>query len=316
MTSSISISQIKYVLALEKTGSFSKAADICFVTQSTLSTMVKKLENQMDLTLFNRKSKPIQLTDEGAALIEQLKSIYQEYEGLTELIQETKEEFYGTLNIGIIPTIAPFLLPLFLDNILKSYPKVNFSIHEITTNEIAKRIKLRELDIGILSLPLNDKEFIQKTLFTEDFLVYDASSSYSKNKKKYKINDIDVSRLWLLEESHCMTNQIEKICHLRKKRKTSNNLVYNSGSILSLLELVNMNKGITLLPRLASLRKNLIEEKFIYHMEHPIPAREIGIITHQNFSKKRLLDILEKEIKTAVKPYLSKSKKVKVIKPF
>lgn len=315
MTPSISISQIKYVLALEKTGSFSEAAEICFVTQSTLSTMIKKLEVQIDLTLFDRKTKPICLTPEGLSLIEQLRTIFHEYEGLKELVQKTKESFYGNLHIGIIPTIAPFLLPLFLDKILTRYPEVNFTINEITTNDIANKIKSREIDIGILSLPLNDKELIQKRLFTEDFLVYDVNHSSNSNKK-YKINDIDVSRLWLLEEGHCMTNQIEKICHLRKKRKASKNLIYNSGSILSLLELVNMNKGITLLPRLASLRKNLIKEKFVFKMETPVPARDIGIITHQNFTKKRLLNILEKEIKTAVKPFLNTKKKLKVIKPF
>ena len=315
MISSISFSQIKYVLALEKTGSFSEAAKMCFVTQSTLSTMIKKLETQIDLTLFDRKTKPIRLTQEGLTLIPQLKNIALEYEGLQELIQETKEAFYGTLHIGIIPTIAPFLLPLFLDKILSRYPNVNFSIHEITTNDIANRIKTREIDIGILSLPLNDKELIQKSLFTEDFLVYDVSNPTIRNKK-YRITDIDVSRLWLLEEGHCMTNQIEKICHLRKKRKASNNLIYNSGSILSLLELVNMNKGITLLPRLASLRKNLINEKFMFQMENPVPAREIGIITHPNFTKKRLLAILEKEITTAVKPFLKPRKNIRVIKPF
>lgn len=315
MTVSISNSQINYVLALAKSGSFSKAAEQCHVTQSTLSTMVKKLENQLDLRLFDRKSKPITLTREGKLVIEQLKTINHEYENLKELIQETKEEFYGTLNIGIIPTVAPFLLPLFLDKMIASYPNVSFSVHEITTNEIISMIKARELDIGILSLPIKDKELNQRVLYQEDFLIYDASRT-SSSKKKYKIRDIDINRLWLLEESHCMTNQIEKICLLRKKRKVSSNLVYRSGSILSLLELVGMNQGITLLPRLATLRKNLLNPEFICDIERPLPVREIGIITHSNFVKKRLYNMIEKEIKAAVGPSLKSQKKVKIIKPF
>lgn len=315
MTLSISFSQIKYVLALHKTGSFSKAADSCFVTQSTLSTMVRKFEDQIDLILFDRKSKPIKLTKEGAQLIEQLQTIYHEFDNLSELVQETKEEFYGRLNIGIIPTIAPFLLPLFLDKMIKKYPSINFSIDEITTNEIVNKIKLRELDIGILSLPLNDKTLIQKSLFFEDFLIYDTRRN-SSAKKKYKIKDIDVNRLWLLEESHCLTSQIEKICHLRKKSTTSHNLIYNSGSILSLLELVKMNDGITLLPRLATQRKNLINSKFAYMIEAPVPVREIGLITHPNFAKKTFLNMIEEEITNAVKPVLNNPKKVRVIKPY
>ncbi len=315
MISSISISQIKYVLELAETGSFSKAAEHCFVTQSTLSTMIRKLEDKMDLKLFDRSKKPIRVTDEGQVLIGQLKVIYNEYGKLEELLQQTKEEFYGTLNIGIIPTVAPFLLPLFLEGLIEKYPQVNFGIHEITTNEIVARIKTRTLDIGILSLPVSEKDLVQKGLYLEDFLIYDASKQ-SVSKKTYQINDIDINRLWLLEESHCLTSQIEKICHLKRKSRISGNLIYNSGSILSLLELVNMNKGITLLPRLATLKKNLIDKRFIHDIQKPIPVREIGLITHANFAKKRLLHLLEEEIVQAIKPILNPPKKVKIIKPY
>ncbi len=315
MISSISTNQIKYVLALEKTGSFSEAADLCFVTQSTLSIMIKKLENQCNLILFDRKSKPITLTKEGEELINQLKLIYQEFEVLQEIIQGTNQEFYGNLRIGIIPTLAPFLLPLFLNKLVTNYPNINFSIDEITTQEITKRIKTRELDIGILSLPIEDQELIQTSLFNESFLIYDASGTFSRNKK-YKIKDIDVSRLWLLEESHCLSSQIEKICLLKKMDTSKHNLEFKSGSILSLLELVNMNKGLTLLPKLATLQKNLIKPSYIFNLVNPIPAREIGIITHPNFSKKRLLDILEIEIKKSVKPLLDKTKRIQLINPY
>jgi len=314
LTSSITPTQIKYVLALAKEGSFSKAAENCFVTQSTLSTMVKKMEDQLGLKLFDRKSKPIRLTIEGEVLVDQLRSIYFEYENLEELIQETKKEFHGTFRIGIIPTVAPFLLPLFLDKLVQDYPDIRFSIDEITTSEIVAKIKNRELDIGILSLPIKEKDLIEKGLFLEEFLVYDTSTK--KGNKKYKINDIDINRLWLLEESHCMSNQIEKICHLRNKRKIGNNLVYKSGSILSLLELVTMNKGITLLPRLTTTRKNLIDNKFLHPMDNPVPVREVGLVMHSNFTKKRVLNILEKYISEAVKPILRPARKVKIIKPF
>lgn len=315
MTLSISINQINYVLALYKTGSFSKAADLCSVTQSTLSTMVRKLENQMDLQIFDRKSKPIRLTKEGQLFIDQFRIIQHEFDNLKELVQETKQEFHGTLKIGIIPTLAPFLLPLFLTKMIKKHPGINISIDELTTKEIVKKIKLRELDIGILSLPLDDQQIKQKSLFFEDFLIYDARKN-KQSSKKYKIKDIDVNRLWLLEESHCLTGQIEKICHLRKSRNLNQKLIFNSGSILSLLEVVKMNDGITLLPRLATERKNLIDMKNIHSIESPTPVREIGLITHINFVKNKFLLMLEKEIGVAVKPFLKSSKKVHIIKPF
>lgn len=317
MNTSISINQIKYVLALHREGTFSRAADKCFVTQSTLSTMIKKIEDQMDLVLFDRRSKPITLTAEGQVLLKQFNLIHQEYENLQELIHETAEEYHGTLRLGIIPTLAPFLLPLFLTDMIRDHPRVNFSIDEITTSEIMERIKNREMDIGILSLPVKDKEMIQETLFYEDFLIYDTNKSKPiKSNKKFKIKDIDINRLWLLEESHCLSSQIENICLLRNKRKVSNNLTYNSGSILSLLELVNMNKGITLLPRLATLNKDLIDGKFIYKFEDPQPVREIGLVIHPNFSKNKLLSMIKTKICNSVKPVLKNSKKIKIIKPY
>ncbi len=315
MITSISINQIKYVLALDKTGSFSKAAESCFVTQSTLSTMIKKLEQQFELQLFDRKSKPIRLTQEGQILINQLRVIHREFEILQELVEKSNKEFHGSFKIGIIPTLAPFLLPLFLNNLINAYQGVNFIVHEITTNEIVRRLKERDLDIGILSLPIIDKELFQKTLFNEEFLVYDAGG-HIQEQKKYVINDIDIARLWLLEESHCLSNQIEKICHLKKMKKTSVNLEFKSGSILSLLELVNMNRGITLLPKLATLNKSLVNEGFVYGIKNPIPAREIGIVTHPNFAKKSLLQVLEKEILIAVKPILKQNKKLNIIKAY
>lgn len=312
---SITINQIKYVLALYKTGSFSVAAETCFVTQSTLSTMIKKLEQSLDIELFDRKKKPIQLTQEGEKLIAQFKVVYNETENLLEQIQETKEEYSGTLQIGIIPTIAPFLLPLFLDKMVKKFPNIEFNIMEITTDEIIQRLKFREIDLGILSLPIADKEIHSISLFKEEFIVYDTSTT-TKQNKKYTISDIDVNRLWLLEESHCLTNQIEKICHLRNKSRGKSNLVFKSGSILTLLKLIHQSNGITLLPKLATHQTNLIKKKYVYDLEAPIPVRDIGIATHINFNKKRILEILNKEIVKAVEPKLGKSEDYQIIKPF
>lgn len=311
---SISQSQIQYVLALSRTGNFSEAADLCHITQSTLSTMIKRLEEQVNLKLFDRSSKPIQLTSEGEILIKQFRILNHEYENLQELISETRQELFGSLHIGIIPTVAPFLIPLFLSDLIDSYPNINFKIQELTTQEISNHIKTREIDIGILSIPIKGKDFHLRSLYKEDFLIYDIRTA-GYPKRKYRVEDIDLSRLWLLEESHCMTHQIGKICHLKNKRNLNQNLEYKSGSILTLLQLVNMNKGLTLLPRLATLNKSIIKEKNLYAFNNPCPVREIGMITHVNFSKKRLLDILEQEITTAVKPYLKRIRNIEVINP-
>ncbi len=311
---SISYSQIKYVIALDKTGSFSDAANICFVTQSTLSTMIKRLENQLGLKLFDRQKKPIELTAEGKKLINQFKIIDNEYENLFDLFNETKSEFHGTLKIGIIPTLAPFLLPLFLDKINVKYPNLNLEINEITTHEIQNKLKLREIDVGLISIPIVDKELDQTHLFREEFLVYDTRGQSPKSKR-YKIDEIDISKLWLLEESHCLTSQIGKICELKNDWKSEGNVKLLSGSILSLLELVKLKKGITLLPKLATL-SDMIEKEFIFNLERPVPVREIGIVTLKNFLKKKLFDILKAEIVGSISSVLKPDKNSIDIKPF
>ncbi len=311
---SITINQIKYVLAIHKTGSFSEAADTCFVTQSTLSTMVKKLENALDIELFDRKKKPIALTPAGEKLIAQFKVVFNETENLTELVQETKKEFTGSLNIGVIPTLAPFLLPLFLDSLVKEFPEIDFSVFEITTDKIIERIKLREIDVGILSLPILEKEIQNIPLFHEEFMVFDSRKKISK-AKRYRVEDIDIDRLWLLEESHCLTNQIEKICLLKKKRKVKNNLILKSSSLLTILNLIQKSNGVTLIPKLAA-EQNIDLKKNIFPLQSPVPVREVGLIIHENYNKKRILDILKNTIQKSVAPVLGKSKKVKVINPF
>ncbi len=311
---SISISQLKYVIALEKTGSFSDAATECFVTQSTLSTMIRKMEDQLDLKLFDRQQKPIRLTDEGQRLINQIKILDKEYNNLLELFEETKTNFHSTIRIGIIPTLAPFLLPLILDDINQKHPQLILEISEITTKEIVNSLELREIDIGILSIPLKEHHLNEEVLFNEEFIVYDTRSEKHQSKR-YKIQDIDLSNLWLLQESHCLTSQIGKICQLKNEWDKVGNIKLMSGSILSLLEMVKLKKGITLLPRLASLN-DVVNSKYIYHLERPVPVRAIGMVTLNSFLKKESYEILKDCITRTVNSHFRKLKSTKTIDPF
>lgn len=170
------------------------------------------------------------------------------------------------------------------------------------------------MDAGIVSTPLLDNELREEPLFVEDFVVYDTRKSVKG--KQYSVSDIDLDRLWLLEEGHCMRNQVGKICNLRKKRKVKNNLIYNSGSILSLIEFVKISKGITLLPRLAIESNPLLDMSCVYSLAAPIPIREIGLITHNNFAKQRFLKIIAAEITTAVETLISPPKQFDKIAPF
>lgn len=295
-------SQIEYVLALDKLRNFSKAADHCFITQSTLSTMVAKYEAQIGVKIFDRKTKPIGLSSEGVEIVKSLKSIYREMQMLDEKIENIKGLENSNLSIACIPTVAPYLYPLILNKVSGDHSKVNLSVSELTTERTIEEILAGNVDIGIVSTPLDHPELKEQPLYHEDFLLFDCGESMKQ--KGYKVTEIDLDRLWLLEEGHCMRNQVGKICELRQQKKINGNITYSCGSIYTLIEMVKKNKGVTLIPRLALARNKQIDKKKIYELSSPAPIRQIGIITHKNFIKNTILSYLVETIRAAVKTHL------------
>lgn len=302
----MNIQQIKYAIAVAEVQSFGKAAEKCFITQSTLSTMISRLENELGLQLFDRKKKPITTTKEGAAILKQLKIINKELDTLDEVVGDLKGESSGQLNIGVIPTVAPYLLPLFLNNFVQKHPNIKFIISEITTDNIIQGLENRTLDIGILSTPLKHNTLIEKPLYNEPFLLFDKTRSPSK--KNISVSEIDCNRLWLLNEGHCLRTQVETICNLHTQRDDNWNLEYKSGTIDTLMKFVRKNHAITLLPYLATL--DLPKEDLIYlhPLSSPQPAREISLVVHQHFVKKSVLTSIQTSIQNVIQPLLSEQK--------
>ncbi|MEM6264148.1 MAG: LysR substrate-binding domain-containing protein [Bacteroidota bacterium] len=308
-------SQIEYILSLEKLKSFSKAAEECHVTQSTLSAMVAKFEQQTGVVLFNRKTKPITVTPKGEQVIRQLKSINREFQLLDEGINQVKGVESGQVSIAAIPTVAPYLFPLILDELSLNYPQVNFSIHEITTERVVEEILAGDIDIGIVSTPLEHKDLVEYPLYQEDFLLYDCGNTLDSDF--CSVSDIDLDRLWLLEEGHCLRNQVGKICELRQQQKINGNLTYSCGSIFTLIEMVKLNRGVTLLPRLAIANNPQIKIERLYPIMEPVPTREIGLVTHKNFLKTRMLRNISSKIVDAVKESLPVDlATAEMVKPF
>lgn len=309
-------SQIEYLLAVDKLRNFSKAADECCVTQSTLSAMVAKFEQVSGIVIFDRKSKPIGVTREGQELLKQLKNIHREFSIMDEVVNQIKGIETGSLSIASIPTVAPYLFPHILDKIALAYPEVNFTIHELTTGKVIEDIQAGKIDIGIVAIPLDIKELIEIPLYKESFLLYDKRGIADENPKQVKVDEIDYEKLLLLEEGHCFSNQVAKFCNLQQVKKVQNAITYYSGSIESLKKMVNINKGLTLLPYLSTLDLPAVELKHIKQFEAPKPARMIGLVYHRNFAKSRLLKGVERIIIENVKPMLKNTDAVKVLSPF
>lgn len=290
----MNIHQFKYVIALAELKHFENAAEKCCISQSTLSTMISKLESELGILIFDRKKKPVQLTSEGEQLIEQMKKIVKEIDELNELSREIKGEISGNLTIAVIPTIAPFLLPLFLHHFAKKFPNLTIEVREQTTAEIMRQLKNRTLDVGIVSIPLKDEDLKEIKLYDEPFVFYDTHAS---NSNVVSASDLDVRNLCLLEEGHCMRTQILELCdYFEKHLYNILNFKFKAGSIDSLLRFVKANEASTLLPFLSTIDLSENDKKRIQTFTDPQPFRSVGLVVHRHFVKKRVLEMLEKEI--------------------
>ena len=310
----MNIRQFEYVLSVAENKHFELAAEKCFVSQSTLSTMISKFEEEIGIKVFNRKKKPVEITAEGEVIIQQLRSIHNHIEYLTELTREIKGEVGGNLNISVIPTVAPFLLPVFLQDFALKFPKLHTTVKEETTAEIIRQLKSRELDIGIISIPVQDNEITEIKLYDEPFLLYDVGK---KSQKNISIKKLDMDNLWLMEEGHCMRTQVLEICDLDKKiTRLQANFEFKAGSIDSLIRFVKANKAKTLLPLLSTYGFSEKDKKHLRNFETPVPLRTIGLAVHQNFAKKKVLSLLKQEIIEKTKPLLPARKTIgKIISP-
>lgn len=310
----MNIQQFQYILAVVDLKNFEAAAERCFVTQSTLSTMIGRFEDEIGIKVFNRKTKPVSITPEGEQIINRLQIVLSEIASLKNVIQELKGEMVGELKIGIIPTIAPYLLPLFLTEFANRFPKVNIIVKEMTTPQIREALKIRTLDVGLLSIPLDDDELVEQELYSESFLVYDCRTE--KSKSKISINDLDYSKLWLLEEGHCLRTQVYQICELSHQHPKSHvNFKFESGSMDSLLRFTRASKGITILPYLASFDFPKEDSNKIIEFKDPIPVRSVGLLTHKYFVKKRMLKELQDIIQMSVSNIIPMNEHFNVISP-
>ncbi len=292
----MNLQQLEYIVAVDTYRHFSTAAEKCNVTQPTLSMMIQKLEDELEVKIFDRSKQPVVTTSIGNKVIAQARIVLNEANLMKTLVRDQKGEAQGQLHIGIIPTVAPYLLPLFLNDFLKKYPKIHLKISELTTDQIISHLEKQQMDAAILATPLKVPSLKEHPIFYEQFLVY-ASANEKLMKKKYLLaEDIDVNHLWLLEEGHCLREQVLNLCELKKKETQLQNLDYQAGSIETLRKMVDMNNGITILPELAMGDLNASQKKKVRYFKPPAPVREISIVTYRYFVKYNLIELLKKEI--------------------
>ncbi|MEG1377829.1 MAG: LysR substrate-binding domain-containing protein [Myroides sp.] len=295
----MTITQLNYVLAVAEHLNFTVAAEKCFVTQPTLSMQIQKLEEELEIRIFDRNKKPIQLTEVGKKIVEQAKSIVNEADRIKDIVEQQKGFIGGDFKIGIIPTIMPTLLPMFLKNFIRKYPKINLIVEEHTTDEIISRLQKGQLDAAIAATPLNESDLKEIVLYYEPFVGY-FPSEFRNGLTELSPNDLNVNDILLLQDGHCFTNGILNICKASKLDQ-SQNFELTSGSFETLIGLANEGLGVTLLPYLHTLNLSEKDKKNIIEFADPKPSREVSLIFPKNELKIHIVDALRQTISGVVK---------------
>ncbi len=308
----MTITQLEYIVAVDTYRSFVLAADKCFVTQPTLSMQVQKLEDTLGVKIFDRSKQPVTPTEIGIEIIDQARVMLAESEKIKEIITDRQKELSGELKVGIIPTVSPYILPKIISGFVGKYPQVKLIVWEQTTEEIIQQLKLGTIDCGILSTPLRENALTEIPVFYENFVAYVSKHSKLSKKKSITPDDIDMEEIWVLNEGHCMREQVLNICQRRRATKGFLHFEYNTGSVETLKRMVDQNNGATILPELALAELNDKQLDKVRYFKSPEPAREVSIVIQKNFLKRRMIEALKNEILEFV-PKRMKSKKKKEV---
>lgn len=291
------ITQLQYLIAVDREKHFGQAAKSCHVAQPSLSMQIQKLEEELGAIVFDRSKKPIITTDVGRAIIKQVHIILREHRKLSAIANLGSKTPTGEFNLAVIPTLAPYLIPLFIGVFAKKYPQVILRIFEHKTEDIIRLLANDQIDAGLLVTPLGDDRLIERHLFFEPFYAYVSKAHRLSNNNKISEKDLDYDNLWLLEEGHCFRGQVLKLCSTKKRSVALENVEFASGNLETVKNLVKLNSGYTLLPELALMDLSSSEKKkYIKEFKKPVPTREVSLVHSRSFLKETIIGAMEKEI--------------------
>ena len=296
----MTITQLQYVLAVAEHKNFTLAAEKCFVTQPTLSMQIQKIEEELNILIFDRSKKPIQLTDIGKKIVEQAKNIINEAGKIKDIVEYQKGFIGGEFKLGIIPTVMPTLLPMFLNNFIKKYPKIKLIIEELNTDEIITRLKNGHLDAAIAATPLEDEKIKEIVLYYEPFVAYIPDNYAISHKNEIEVSDLNLDTILLLQDGHCFRDGILNLCK-NYNVASRNSFQLESGSFETLVKLADEGLGTTLLPYLHTLDLKEKDKLKLRHFKEPKPAREVSLIYPKSELKIHIIDALKNSISGIVK---------------
>lgn len=307
----MTLQQLEYVMAVYRCKHFAKAAEYCNVTQPTLSSMIQKLEDELGIKIFDRSKQPIHPTAAGQLVIERAWNILVRAKHLKEIVEEERKSITGTFNVAILPTIAPYLLPRFLPQLMNEYPEMDIRVTEMKTEDIHKALKHGDIDAAILAKLDGQDDFKMHQLYVEKFFVYVSKNDNLFNKQNIRTTDLSGEFLWLLDEGHCFRDQLVKFCHLKSAVKSKK--AYNLGSIETFMRIVESGKGVTFIPELALQQFTDVQKELVRPFAHPIPTRSIVLLTQKNYIRTTQLQLIIDRIQASIPAEMLHSGKIKTL---
>ena len=292
----MTLQQLEYIVALDNHRHFVKAAESCHVTQSTLSMMIQKLEQELEINIFDRKMQPIAPTEIGRSLIDQAKVILYNAKQFKELALSEKQQESGKVTLGIIPTVAPYILPKLFNILQERNPNIQLHVKEITTAEIIKQLDKAEIDMALLATPLDNPNILEIPVYYERFFGYISPTEELYQMKELEMNHIPMDHLWVLKEGHCLRNQVIRLCEFDSGFSS----IYEAGSIDTLIKIVDTNGGYTIIPELHIDLLSEQQKLNVRPIVNPEPNREISLVVRNDYVKERLLNVIAKNISDVI----------------
>ena len=290
----MNIQQLEYIVAVDNHRHFAKAAEVCCIAQPTLSAMIQKLEDELGVKIFDRSKYPIEPTLIGRQVIEQARTSLRNLKHIYEMVDNEKEVVKGIFKLGVIPTIAPFLIPELLNHWNEThqhYQHIKLILKESTTKTMIEEIANGTLDGGVLAGPLNHAKLVEYPLYYEQFYAY-VSKEEQYKEKEVDLNSIDIDNLWLLENVHCFRGQIERLCHLKKSASKNRNVFYEAGSIDTLINIVDYNQGMTIIPEMSAMGLSEEKQENLRTFKDLTAVREVSLVVSKEYVRKTMLNII------------------------
>src|SRR5699024_806135 len=286
----MTLTQLSYIVAVDRYRHFATAAEEVYVTQPTLSMQIHKLEDELGVTIFDRSKSPVVPTEAGKKIIAEAKKILKQSKHIEDIASFSDSELRGTFRVGVIPTVAPYLLPLFLRPFTKKYPNVQLVFEEAITEELLSQLEDDLIDAAIIATPTEQGYIFERELYSEPFIGYLAENHNLATKDKLTIEDLEIEDLWLLNEGHCVRDQTVQLCKKQNKKRTNKHIEFSSGNLETVKQLVDENFGMTLLPYLAvkQLKKKCIKAHVRYFKE-PAPRRKVRLIYGRKYLKQHII---------------------------